>query len=66
LSQDDFSRLQKDIHVHMEKHISKVNGKIEEIAASEEDEDAGTLDMQGASHDKEDDEEVILTSARLY
>lgn len=50
----------------MEKHISKVNGKIEEIAASEEDEDAGTLDMQGASHDKEDDEEVILTSARLY
>ena len=47
----------------MEKHISIVNGKIEEIAASEEDEDAG---VNTSSPDKEDDEEVILTSARLY
>ena len=34
LSQDDFAKLKQDIHTHIE----KFGGKIEEIAASEEDE----------------------------
>jgi hypothetical protein len=34
LSQDDFTKLKQDIHTHIE----KFGGKIEEIAASEEDE----------------------------
>ena len=34
LSQDDFTKLKQEIHTHIE----KFGGKIEEIAASEEDE----------------------------
>lgn len=35
LSQDDFTKLKQDIHIH----IDKLGGKIDEIAASEEEED---------------------------
>lgn len=39
LSQDDFVKLKKDIHNHIDKHINDIGGKIEEIAASEEEEE---------------------------
>lgn len=61
LSQDDFQKLKHEIH----NHIDKIGGKIEEIAASdEEDEAMGTSSRQAPSGCTEDDDDVILTSYR--
>ena len=66
LSQDDYTKIKDVIHTH----IDKIGDKIEEIAASEEEEDGATGRELGniietEQHD-DDDEQVILTSVRDY
>ena len=64
LSQDDFTKLKQDIH----NHIDKMGGKIEEIAASDEEDGedrAHTIESgRNISKISEDDDDVILTSYR--
>lgn len=52
LSQDDFVRLKNEIHTHIE----KIGGKIEEIPASEE-EDQAVGDMQDNLLIEDEDDE---------
>ncbi|CDW80997.1 UNKNOWN [Stylonychia lemnae] len=67
LSQDDFTKMRQDIH----NHIDKIGGKIDEIAASEEEEDQyqdqlSTSNRIAQDQVIDDDEQVILTSFRGY
>lgn len=65
LSQDDFIKLKKDIHDQMDRHINTVEGKIEEIAASEEEEDQIVMDLDDLRQNNVDDEDdAIITSVR--
>ncbi len=57
LSQDDFVKLNKDIHNHIDKHINDIGGKIEEIAASEEEEDQIGIEVQVDQEEHHDDDE---------
>lgn len=62
ISQDDFQKIKNEIH----NHIDKIGGKIEEIAASDEEDEKSQTQRTGPQMGgvTEDDDDVILTSYR--
>ena len=56
LSQDDFTKLKKDIQTQM----SNIEGKIEEIPASEEEDPHVNMNEENPIVEEEDDEQVVL------